>query len=129
MVSSFCLSKLARASCSSASTFFLPSAIFCSTSACVSFFIAFSAAAISARAAAITAFAFSSSCLTSSDVSFTLFSFSLIAASLSSMNFPSGVNHILSSATIRNRNSTIIMGRVRLKSNSAAFSISLAREG
>ena len=90
IVSSFCFSKFANASRSSASTFFRPSASFASTSAVVSFFILFNAAEISALAALITAAACSSSCFTSVDVSFTLFSFSLISASLLSMKFPNG---------------------------------------
>nr|GMD45801.1 hypothetical protein PanWU01x14_074930 [Ipomoea batatas] len=100
MVSTFCVSSLASASASSASTFLRPSASFCSTSSCVSFFILLSAADISARAAFITAAPCSSSCFTSADVSFTL-----------------------------NRISAMIIGSVRLKSNSDAFSISSAIDG
>lgn len=45
------------------------------------------------------------------------------------MNVPSGEKKSLSSATMRTRNSITIMGRVRLKSKRAAFSICAAKAG
>ncbi|KAG6547496.1 hypothetical protein Mapa_010944 [Marchantia paleacea] len=127
-VSSFCSSKFAKASANSDSILAFDSCSFTSRAAAVSLLVLFRALVVSALAALIMASASCWSFLISPELSLTPSNLFLISSSLLSMTAATGLNHMLSRATMRVRNSMAMMGRVRLKSKILPFS-SPARAG